>query len=167
MQSESEQIVGIVLRTFPDGRVLIEVQQDLAIGEMVQFKSISGHDQKVISLLETEEGHRVYRAAAGERVVLRPGISPCPGDRIEKIQKAGCLRVEAVINPQDICFLNGIMEGHSDMAVLRTLDSAVGLIELLASPDYEEEIHALLLFLQKEMPLEVKAIVHGAASISL
>lgn len=167
MQPESVQIAGVVLQTFPDGRVLIEVQQDLAIGEMVQFNSVSGQEshKKVISLIETEEGHRLYRANSGDRVALRPGIPFCPGDWIEKIYKAGCLRIEAVIDPEDICFLNGIMEGHSDMAVLRTLDSSVGLVELLASPDYEKEIHELLLSLQKEMHLEIKAIVHGATSI--
>jgi hypothetical protein len=179
MQSESESvpIAGMVLQTFADGRILIEVQQDLAIGDMVQFHSGQGHISppisgqiprpKVICLIEAEEGHRLYQTKSGDRVVLRPGIPLCPGDWIEKIQKADCLRVEAIINPQDICFLNGVMEGHSDMAVLRTLDSAVGLVELLASPDYEEEIHKLLLSLQKEMPLEIKAVVRGATSIFL
>jgi len=179
MHSESEAvpIAGMVLQTFADGRILIEVQQDLAVGEMVQFHSVHGQippaisgqipRPKVISLIEAEEGHRLYQAKRGERVILRPGVPLCPGDWIEKMQKAGCLRIEAIINPQDICFLNGVMEGHSDMAVLRTLDSSTGLVELLASPDYEEEIHKLLLSLQKEMPLEIKAVVRGATAIFL
>ena len=66
---------------------------------------------------------------------------------------ADCLRIEAVIKPQDICFLNGVLEGYDDMAVLRTLDSSRGLVEILASPYYEKELFELLYSLQREMPL--------------
>ncbi len=168
MQSESECIAGMVIGTFEDGRVLIEVRDDLAVGEMVRFNSVSSKQTprpEVICRMENEEGISIYRATDGERIIFCPGIPLCTGDRITKAQTAGCLRIEAVINPEDICFLNGVMEGHSDMAVLRTLDSSTGLVELLASPDYQEQMHELLRFLQQEMALEVKMVVHGATSV--
>ncbi|MEW5803078.1 MAG: DUF4911 domain-containing protein [bacterium] len=165
-----------VLRTFPDGRVFIEIRKDLAIGEMVRYNPAKektphllppDHPAQVICLLESEDGNRIYRATRGERVIFRPAVPLCPGDWLEKLSVEGCLRIEAVIRPEDICFLNGVVEGHADMAVLRTLDSSVGLVELLASPFYEEEIRQLLFSLQKKMPLEIKAIVHDVTSIFL
>lgn len=168
MQPESDRSAGWVLRTGADGRVLIEVRQDLAVGEMVRFNShSSGQTPRpgVICRMESEEGRCLYQAHSGDRITLWPEVPLGPGDWIEKTQTAGCLRIEAVINPEDICFLNGVMEGYSDMAVLRTLDSSTGLVELLASPDYEEQMHELLLSLQQEMPLEIKVVVHGATSV--
>ena len=65
-----------------------------------------------------------------------------------------CLRIEAEIDPRDICFLNGVIEGYDDMAILRTLDSSRGLVEILASPCYQDEIYELLNSLQAEMPIK-------------
>ena len=64
-----------------------------------------------------------------------------------------CLKIEAVIKPEDICFLNGVLEGYDDMAVLKTLDSSQGLVQILASPYYQDEIHELLHSLQSEILL--------------
>ena len=65
-----------------------------------------------------------------------------------------CLRIEAEIDPRDICFLNGVLEGYDSMGVLRTLDSSRGLVEILASPCYQDEIYKLLNSLQAEMPIK-------------
>ena len=64
-----------------------------------------------------------------------------------------CLKIEAVIEPRDICFLNGVLEGYDNMAVLRTLDSSRGLVQILASPCYQNEMYELLNSLQTEMPI--------------
>ena len=64
-----------------------------------------------------------------------------------------CLKIEALIEPRDICFLNGVLEGYDNMAVLRTLDSSRGLVQILASPSFQDEIHVLLNSLQAEMPI--------------
>ena len=134
MQSESVHIAGGVLRRFADGRVLIEVEEGLAIGDMVRFISLlSGQPacpSEVVSRMESKDGQLIYLAKTGEKIILRPAHPLEPGDWIEKTHGPGCLRIEAIINPKDICFLNGVMEGYSDMAVLRTLDSSVGLVEL-------------------------------------
>ena len=73
---------------------------------------------------------------------------------ILKQKMVDCLRIEALIEPRDICFLNGILEGYDNMAILITLDSSRGLVEILASPCYQDEIYELLNSLQAEMPIK-------------
>ncbi|MEW6378929.1 MAG: DUF4911 domain-containing protein [bacterium] len=171
-------IVGRVLRVYPgsgSSRIAVELQEDLAVGEAVRF-IFSGENQAeeqqaarqmIITRMESEEGQRIYRAGRGEQVVLFSDVPVQPSDTVEKVQpQEGCLRIVALIKPADICFLNGLMEGHGDIAVLRTLDGSLGLVELLASASYQEEMHELLLSLrQKEMFLEIKAVIHGATSL--
>jgi len=65
-----------------------------------------------------------------------------------------CIKIEVQIEPRDICFLNGVLEGYDNMAILRTLDSSRGLVEILASPCYQDEICELLNSLQSEMPIK-------------
>lgn len=72
---------------------------------------------------------------------------------ILKQKMVDCLRIKAEIDPRDICFLNGVLEGYDNMAVLRTLDSSRGLVEILASPSYQDEIYELLNSLQAEMTI--------------
>ena len=73
---------------------------------------------------------------------------------ILKQKVVDCLRIEAEIDPRDICFLSGVLEGYDNMAILRTLDSSRGLVEILASPCYQDEIYELLNSLQAEMPIK-------------
>ncbi|MCL6584629.1 MAG: DUF4911 domain-containing protein [bacterium] len=182
------QVIGRVLRLDIESfsrRVLVELWQDLALGDMVRFtpewaagQGVAGQgvaeqeDEQakaertiqhlIVSQMESEQGERVYRAGGGEKVCLFtdiPDILVRPGYMIEKLQpQALSLRIEALIEPADICFLSGLMEGYGDLAVLRTLDGSCGLVELLASASFQREIEELIRSLQKEMSFQIKAV---------
>ena len=57
------------------------------------------------------------------------------------------------VNKKDIAYIVSIFDGYEDLAVVRTLDSSRGLIELLVSPDYLGDTRKLLDVLSKEVPL--------------
>ena len=59
-------------------------------------------------------------------------------------------RVVLRLAPAQIVDLHCFIEGYDDLAVLRTLDAAAGLVEVLVSPGSEEEFENLRLGLCRE-----------------
>ena len=59
-------------------------------------------------------------------------------------------RVVLRLAPSQIVDLHCVIEGYDDLAVLRTLDAAAGLVEILVSPGSEEEFESLRLALRDE-----------------
>ena len=56
------------------------------------------------------------------------------------------------VDKKDIAYIVSIFEGYDDLAVVRTLDPALGLIELMISPDFLEDVRQLPEALSKEIP---------------
>jgi len=52
-------------------------------------------------------------------------------------------RVVLQLSPAQIVDLHCLIEGYDDLAVLRTLDAAAGLVEILVSPGSEKEFEGL------------------------
>lgn len=63
---------------------------------------------------------------------------------------ADTTRVVLRLAPAQIVDLHCLIEGYDDLAVLRTLDAAAGLVEILVSPGSEEEFESLRLALGRE-----------------
>lgn len=59
-------------------------------------------------------------------------------------------RVLLRLAPAQIVDLHCFIEGYDDLAVLRTLDAAAGLVEILVSPGSEEDFENLRLALCRE-----------------
>ena len=57
------------------------------------------------------------------------------------------------VDKKDIAYIVSIFDGYENLAVVRTLDSSRGLIELLVSPSYLEDTRKLIDALSKEIPL--------------
>lgn len=66
-----------------------------------------------------------------------------------------CDRWVVEIDKKDIAYVVGIFESYDDFGVVRTLEAERGHIEIMASPDYAEEIRILLENLALEIPLKV------------
>lgn len=60
----------------------------------------------------------------------------------------------AKVRRSDIAYLNEIIEGYDNLAVMRTIDSKEGLVEFLISPSFVEDMKRLLAELRKEIPIE-------------
>ena len=56
------------------------------------------------------------------------------------------------VNKKDIAYIVSIFEGYDHIAVVRTIDPACGLIELMISPDFLEDTQKLTEALAKEIP---------------
>jgi hypothetical protein len=59
------------------------------------------------------------------------------------------------IPPEEIAFLSFILESYEGVAIARTMDPHQGLMELMVSPDYEEEMKEILKDLGKQFPIKV------------
>ena len=57
------------------------------------------------------------------------------------------------VDKKDIAYIVSIFDGYENLAVVRTLDSSSGLIELLVSPNYLDDTRKLIDALSKEIPL--------------
>ena len=57
------------------------------------------------------------------------------------------------VDKKDIAYIVSIFDGYENLAVVRTLDSSRGLIELLISPSYLKDTRKLIDALSKEIPL--------------
>ena len=60
---------------------------------------------------------------------------------------------QIAVDKKDIAYIVSIFDGYENLAVVRTLDSSSGLIELLVSPDYLEDTRKLIEALSKEIPI--------------
>jgi len=58
------------------------------------------------------------------------------------------------IPPHEIAFLSFILESYEGVAIARTVDPHKGLVELMVSPDYEEEIGEILKDLSQQFPIK-------------
>ena len=59
------------------------------------------------------------------------------------------------VDKKDIAYIVSIFDGYENLAVVRTLDSSRGLIELLVSPSYLEDTRKLIDALSREIPLRL------------
>jgi hypothetical protein len=59
------------------------------------------------------------------------------------------------VDKKDIAYIVSIFEGYDNLAVVRTLDSSRGIIELMISPDYVEDTRKLTEALAKEIPFRL------------
>ena len=59
------------------------------------------------------------------------------------------------VDKKDIAYIVSIFEGYDDLAVVRTLDPSSGLIELMISPDFLEDVRRLTEALSKEIPFHL------------
>ena len=58
------------------------------------------------------------------------------------------------VDKKDIAYIVSIFEGYDHLAVVRTIDPAQGLIELMISPDFLEDTMKLTKALAKEIPFK-------------
>jgi hypothetical protein len=149
--------IGTIIKRLSVHKVLVELKENIALGDIIHYNVPAKNTLCAVTHLENDQGEKVYSAKAGEKVFLHSTCSFLEGNELEKLNQIDCVRLKATINPQDICFLNGIIEGYDDVGVLRTLDSAQGLVEILASPCYQEEIYHLLHSLHDEMPHKIES----------
>ena len=68
------------------------------------------------------------------------------------------------VDKKDIAYIVSIFEGYETLAVVRTLDSSRGIIELMISPDYLEDTRQLIKALAKEIPFRPLGVGRFAAS---
>ena len=59
-------------------------------------------------------------------------------------------RVLLLVAPDRIVDLHCLIEGYDDLAVMRTLDAAAGIVEIFVSPGSEEEFERLRVALGRE-----------------
>jgi len=58
------------------------------------------------------------------------------------------------IPPREIAYLNFIFESYEGVAAVRTVDPRKGIVELMVSPHYQEEIKEILNDLAEEFPIQ-------------
>jgi hypothetical protein len=58
------------------------------------------------------------------------------------------------IPPQEIAYFSFIMESYEGIAIVRTLDPQRGLVELMASPHFQEELVAILADLGRQFAVK-------------
>ena len=63
---------------------------------------------------------------------------------------ADATRVLLRLEPARIVELHALIEGYDDLAMLRTLDAAAGIVEIFVSPGSEEEFERLRVALGRE-----------------
>ncbi len=63
------------------------------------------------------------------------------------------LNYQYEVDKKDIAYIVSVVEAYDHLAVVRTLDQGRGLIELLISPDYIDDVNELIENLKKEIPI--------------
>lgn len=58
------------------------------------------------------------------------------------------------IPPEEIAFLSFVLESYEGVAIARTVDPLQGIVELMVSPDYQEEMREILKDLSREFPIK-------------
>ncbi|MBI3014079.1 MAG: DUF4911 domain-containing protein [Candidatus Tectomicrobia bacterium] len=59
------------------------------------------------------------------------------------------------IPKREIVYLHGLLEAYEGLAVVRTIDPLQGIVELLASPSFAEEVEEVLKNIALEIPLRI------------
>ncbi len=88
-----------------------------------------------------EADHIVHRLPPPDLKPPGPGKPPIPVD---------ATRVLLRLAPAQIVELHAFIEGYDDLAVLRTLDPAAGIVEIFVSPGSEGEFEQLRVALGRE-----------------
>ncbi len=65
------------------------------------------------------------------------------------------------IPPKEIAFLSFILESYEGVAIARTIDPHQGLMELMVSPDYQEEMREILRDLSRQFPIKESTPAKG------
>jgi len=65
------------------------------------------------------------------------------------------LKLCAKTDKKYIAYVNFIIEAYDGMAVVRTADAEEGLLEILVSPDFEEDFTFLAGALSEEIPFRI------------
>jgi hypothetical protein len=65
------------------------------------------------------------------------------------------------IPPEEIAFLSFILESYEGVAIARTVDPHEGLMELMVSPDYQEEMREILKDLSRQFPIKESTLAKG------
>lgn len=65
------------------------------------------------------------------------------------------VQIKARLLKKDIAYVVGLFESYENLAVVRTVNSNEGIIELLVSPSFISETKELLESLKKEVHLEI------------
>ena len=55
------------------------------------------------------------------------------------------------VDKKEIAYIVSVFEGYDNLAVVRTVDPAQSIIELISSPDYLEDTRQLISALSKEV----------------
>lgn len=58
-----------------------------------------------------------------------------------------------LLPPQEIAYVGFLIHSYEGLAVVRTIDGEMGLVEMLVPSDQEEELMALLEALKEEVPI--------------
>ena len=58
------------------------------------------------------------------------------------------------IPPEEIAYLNFVLESYEGVAAVRTVDPREGIVKLMVSPSYQEEIQEILKSLAEEFPIQ-------------
>lgn len=58
-----------------------------------------------------------------------------------------------LLPPQEIAYVGFLIHSYEGLAVVRTIDGEMGLVEMLVPSDQEEELMALLQALKEEVPI--------------
>ncbi|OGP84996.1 MAG: hypothetical protein A2Z08_07765 [Deltaproteobacteria bacterium RBG_16_54_11] len=65
------------------------------------------------------------------------------------------------IPPEEIAFLSFILESYEGVAIARTVDPNEGLVELMVSPDYQEDMREILKDLSRQFPIKERTPAKG------
>jgi len=65
------------------------------------------------------------------------------------------VQIQVEIPREEIAYMVSLFEGYDSLAVVRTLDNARGLVELMVAPDFLDDTRRLLEALKQEIPLRV------------
>ncbi len=65
------------------------------------------------------------------------------------------------IPPEEIAFLSFILESYEGVAIARTIDPHQGIVELMVSPDYQEEMKEILKDLSRQFPIKEATTAKG------
>ena len=64
------------------------------------------------------------------------------------------------VNKKDIAYIVSVFEGYDNLAIVRTVDPAQSIIELIISPDYLEDTRQLVDALSKEVYVRKTSPAH-------
>lgn len=67
-----------------------------------------------------------------------------------------CVIVTARVDPRELAFLSGIIDAYDGIALLRTMDHRLGLIEFWVAPDFVEDFRVIAEDLSQQIDLQLR-----------